>query len=176
MDSHPLPAWFADFLNDRQARKLSAHTIKAYRQDFTVIASALTNDASATMSVSDITKDSVRRTFATYAATRDAASVRRCWSTWNVLCTFLYVGRTHFIQPHAACWPPQTLSRALPRPVVDALLSTVSQDVDSTRITDWAERNLATSPQQASRRATQLPAIRSAAPSRQANAILPDLS
>jgi hypothetical protein len=28
----PIPDWFSQFLNDRQTRKPSAHTMKAYRQ------------------------------------------------------------------------------------------------------------------------------------------------
>jgi hypothetical protein len=34
----PFPQWFTQFLNDRQTRKPSAHTMKAYRQDFVAIA------------------------------------------------------------------------------------------------------------------------------------------
>ena len=34
----PFPNWFSQFLNDRQTRKPSAHTMKAYRQDFIAIA------------------------------------------------------------------------------------------------------------------------------------------
>jgi integrase/recombinase XerC len=37
------PNWFADFLNDRVTRKPSAHTMKAYRQDFTAVADLLTS-------------------------------------------------------------------------------------------------------------------------------------
>jgi hypothetical protein len=43
------------------------------------------------MDVVDITKNSMREAFATYAQVHEAASIRRCWSTWNVLCIFLYV-------------------------------------------------------------------------------------
>ena len=37
-DAESFPNWFAQFLNDRQTRKPSAHTMKAYRQDFIAIA------------------------------------------------------------------------------------------------------------------------------------------
>ena len=37
------PNWFADFLMDRATRKPSAHTLKAYRQDFTAVADLLTS-------------------------------------------------------------------------------------------------------------------------------------
>ena len=35
------PEWFAAFLADRGTRKPSAHTIKAYRQDFDAIATLI---------------------------------------------------------------------------------------------------------------------------------------
>jgi integrase/recombinase XerC len=38
----PLPEWLAQFLNDRQTRKPSAHIMKAYRQDFIAIATLIT--------------------------------------------------------------------------------------------------------------------------------------
>ena len=41
-DTAATPNWFADFLNDRATRKPSAHTMKAYRQDFTAVADLLT--------------------------------------------------------------------------------------------------------------------------------------
>ena len=37
-DAESFPHWFTQFLNDRQTRKPSAHTMKAYRQDFLAIA------------------------------------------------------------------------------------------------------------------------------------------
>ena len=39
----PFPEWFLQFLNDRQTRKPSAHTMTAYRQDFIAIATLVTN-------------------------------------------------------------------------------------------------------------------------------------
>jgi hypothetical protein len=40
------------------------------------------------MSLSDITTAAMRGAFAQFAEAHDAASIQRCWSTWNVLCTF----------------------------------------------------------------------------------------
>jgi hypothetical protein len=34
--------------------------------------------------------DQLRTGFAGYAETHEAASIRRCWSTWSVLCTYLF--------------------------------------------------------------------------------------
>jgi hypothetical protein len=62
--------------------------MKAYRQDFSAIATLVTNGDPARLAVTDITKESMRTAFAAYARDHEAASIRRCWSTWNVLCTF----------------------------------------------------------------------------------------
>jgi integrase/recombinase XerC len=142
----PFPDWFTAFLQDRQTRKPSAHTMKAYRQDFVAIASLVTNGDPAHMDVADITKESMRSSFATYAQDHEAASIRRCWSTWNVLCTFLYTGERLATNPMQLVGRPKlakALPKALPRTAVEALLETVAQDRDSKRRTDWAKRDLA---------------------------------
>jgi integrase/recombinase XerC len=145
-DAESFPNWFTQFLNDRQTRKPSAHTMKAYRQDFLGIASLVTNGDPAHMDVVDITKESMRAAFATYARGHEAASIRRCWSTWNVLCTFLYTGEQLAANPMQLVGRPKlakALPKALPRTAVEALLETVAQDRDSKHHTDWAERDLA---------------------------------
>jgi site-specific recombinase XerC len=84
------PEWFAAFLADRGTRKPSAHTIKAYRQDFDAIATLLAGGEDLSgMALGAITIDALRSAFARYAQTHEAASIQRCWSTWNVLRTFL---------------------------------------------------------------------------------------
>ena len=98
------------------------------------------------MSVVDITKHSMRAAFATYAKDHEAASIRRCWSTWNVLCTFLYTGEQLTANPMQLVGRPKlarALPKALPRTAVEALLETVARDRGSKRETDWAERDLA---------------------------------
>jgi integrase/recombinase XerC len=98
------------------------------------------------MNVVDITKDSMRAAFATYARGHEAASIRRCWSTWNVLCTFLYTGEHLAANPMQLVGRPKlakALPKALPRTAVEALLETVAHDRDSKHRTDWAERDLA---------------------------------
>ena len=89
-DTDLFPEWFSQFLNDRQTRKPAAHTMKAYRRDFIAIATLVADRNSTQLAVTDITKDSMRSAFAAYARDHEAASIRRCWSTSNVLCTFLY--------------------------------------------------------------------------------------
>jgi integrase/recombinase XerC len=145
-DAEPFPDWFTAFLHDRQTRKPSTHTMKAYRQDFAAIASLVTNGDPAHMDVVDITKDSMRAAFAAYAQDHEAASIRRCWSTWNVLCTFLYTGEQLSANPMQLVGRPKlakSLPKALPRSAVAALLETVAQDQGSKRQINWAERDLA---------------------------------
>jgi hypothetical protein len=64
------PNGFAAFLADRGTRKPSAHTIKAYCQDFEAIASVITggdaHDVSR-LSVGELTTDTMRTAFAQYA-------------------------------------------------------------------------------------------------------------
>ena len=146
LDAESFPDWFTQFLNDRQTRKPSAHTMKAYRQDFIAIASLMTGGNPARLTVVDITKDSMRHAFAAYARDHEAASIRRCWSTWNVLCTFLYTAEQLAANPMQLVGRPKLakpLPRALPRKAVEALLDTVAEDQDSKHRTDWAERDLA---------------------------------
>jgi integrase/recombinase XerC len=138
----PFPDWFTAFLQDRQTRKPSAHTLKAYRQDFAAIAFLVTEGDPARLTVADITKDSMRQAFAGYARDHEAASISRCWSTWNVLCTFLYTGEQLAANPMQLVGRPK-LAKPLPRTAVEALLETVAEDQDSTHRTDWAERDLA---------------------------------
>jgi integrase/recombinase XerC len=88
----------------------------------------------------------MRAAFASYAQDHEAASIRRCWSTWNVLCTFLYTGEQLAADPMQLVGRPKlakALPKALPRTAVKALLETVAQDHNSKRQTDWAERDLA---------------------------------
>lgn len=142
----PLPVWFVQFLNDRQTRKPSAQTMKAYRQDFVAIATLTAGGDPARLAISDITKDSMRAAFAAYARDHEAASIRRCWSTWNVLCTFLFTSELLTANPMALVGRPKlprSLPKALPHAAVGALLQAVTDDVGSTRQTDWAERDLA---------------------------------
>jgi integrase/recombinase XerC len=141
------PEWFAAFLADRGTRKPSAHTMKAYRQDFDAIATLVTGDAAAAarMSLGDITTDSMRTAFAQYAETHEPASIQRCWSTWNVLCTFLYTCELIAANPMPLVGRPKrakTLPKALPTDSVAALLAAVDEDPQRRR-SDWIERDRA---------------------------------
>ena len=125
------PNWLADFLNDRATRKPSEHTMKAYRQDFTAVADLLTSGDPAGVALIDITKNNMRAAFAAYAAAHEPASIRRCWSTWNVLCDFLYTAELIPANPMPFVGRPKaakTLPRSLPQPAVTALLDVVQAD------------------------------------------------
>ena len=119
------PQWFAAFLADRGTRKPSAHTLKAYRQDFDAIAVLIAGgeDRSA-MALDAITIDTLRTAFARYAETHEAASIQRCWSTWNVLCIYLYTAELIAANPMPMVGRPKlakTLPKALPTDSVTAL-------------------------------------------------------
>lgn len=140
-----IPEWFQQFLDYRQASKPSAHTMKAYRRDFIAIAKLLTDVEPARLAPADITRDSMRAAFAAFAADHEAASIRRCWSTWNVLCTYLYTNELLAANPMQLVGRPKLkkpLPKALPRTAVEALLDAVAENPDARR-TDWKERDFA---------------------------------
>lgn len=140
------PEWFSEFLNDRQTRKPSTHSMKAYRQDFAAIASLATSGNPASLRVADITTETMRTSFSAYARNHAASSIRRCWSTWNVLCTFLYTSERLVANPMPLVGRPKlakSLPKSLPRSAVEALLATVATDQESVRVTDWPQRDLA---------------------------------
>jgi integrase/recombinase XerC len=135
------PEWFAAFLADRGTRKPSAHTTKAYRQEFdaiaTLIAGANPSDLSR-MSLGEITTGSMR-------TAHEAATIQRCWSTWNVLCSFLYTSELIVANPMPLVGRPKlakTLPKALPTNAVAALLATLNADPERRR-SDWVERDRA---------------------------------
>ena len=142
------PEWFAAFLADRGTRKPSAHSMKAYRQDFDAIATLVVGGAAGVvrMALGDITTDSMRTAFAQYAETHEPASIQRCWSTWNVLCTFLYTSELIAANPMPLVGRPKrakTLPKALPTDSVAALLATLSSDAEPRRRSDWIDRDRA---------------------------------
>ncbi|MGY4646421.1 site-specific recombinase XerC [Mycobacterium sp. URHB0021] len=141
------PEWFAAFLADRGTRKPSAHTLKAYRQDFDAIARfVIGSDAEmSAMALGDITTDAMRGAFARFAETHEAASIQRCWSTWNVLCTFLYTSEMIVANPMPLVGRPKiakTLPKGLPSTSVQALLAAIDSD-SGRRASDWVERDRA---------------------------------
>lgn len=143
-----VPSWFTDFLADRAVRKPSPHTIKAYRHDFEAIATLVAGraDGVAELHTSELTKDALRPAFAAYANTHSAASIRRCWSTWNSLCTFLFTAELLDSNPMPLIGRPKvpkTLPKSYKADAVADLVSAIDADRGSTRASDWPERDRA---------------------------------
>ena len=85
----------------------------------------------------------MRTAFAGYAWDHEVASIRRCWSTWNVLCTFLYTSEqlaANAMQIGRAAQTRQPAPQGPPPRRGKARLETVAQDQDSKRETNWTER------------------------------------
>lgn len=143
------PEWFDSFLADRGTQKRSAHTLAAYCRDFDAIAEIIVGGTDLTaLRLSDINRDALRTAFALFAPSHAAASVRRCWSTWNTLCTDLYDDELIPANPMGSVGRPrsdETLSKALPPNVIDALLDTLDADqaMPRRRRDDWVERDRA---------------------------------
>lgn len=82
--------------------------MKAYPHDFDAIAAFMVGDNQPTfMTLSEIAAEPIRAAFASYAETHEAATIRRCWSTWNVLCTYLYTAELIPAKPDAPDRPTQ---------------------------------------------------------------------
>ena len=110
------------------------------------MAALLTAGSPTDIALTDITRYSMRAAFAAFASTHEPASIRRCWSTWNVLCDFLYTAERIPANPMPFVGrpkPAKTLPRSLPHPAVAALLEAVDGQHESSRRTHWAERDLA---------------------------------
>ena len=141
------PEWFAAFLADRGTRKPSAHTLKAYRQDFDAIAALVDGGEDLSgVALDAITVEAMRTAFAQYAESHEAASIQRCWSTWNVLCTFLYTAELIAANSMPMVGRPKlakTLPKALPADVVAALLTAPDAAPQPRRRSDWMQRDRA---------------------------------
>ena len=88
--------------------------MKAYRQDFAAMAGLLTAGRPGGIALADITKSKMRAAFAAYASTHEPASIRRCRSTWNVLCDFRYTAELIPANPMPFIGRPKA-TKTLPR-------------------------------------------------------------
>ncbi|WP_242676703.1 tyrosine-type recombinase/integrase [Rhodococcus sp. ABRD24] len=147
-DRQLLEAWFGEFLLHRSTAKPSPHTIKAYRQDVSAIAGFLAQESGVPvrqLTVDVITKQSMQQSFAAFAATHEVASIRRCWSTWNTLCDFLFSIDAIVANPMSAVLRPKApkrLPKALPADAVARLITTLQED-DHDGVRPWGERDFA---------------------------------
>ena len=142
------PDWFSVFMADRAVRKPSPHTAKAYRQDFAAIAILLAGDSHrvADLTPTDLTRDALQAAFAIYADAHESASIRRCWSTWNTLCGFLYTGELIGANPMPLIGRPKvakSLPKSFGQDTVADLLRAIDATDPSPRRSNWAERDRA---------------------------------
>ncbi|MGV7724173.1 tyrosine-type recombinase/integrase [Mycobacterium kansasii] len=142
------PGWFTEFLADRAIRKPSPHTAKAYRQDFEAIALLMAGSAERVLSLktTELTAEHLRAAFALYAETRSSASIRRCWSTWNTLCTYLFTAHLLGANPMPLIGRPK-VPKSLPKSYRTETVTKLVAAIDSPRIpsrrSDWPERDRA---------------------------------
>ena len=142
------PEWFNEFLDARGTSKPSRHTLDAYCRDFDGIATIIVGDQDvAEMRLADITRDSLRTAFSIFAAGHAAASARRCWSTWNTLCTWLYSSEFIASNPMAMvdrAKADKSLPKALSANVIDAVLGVLdAAETQPQRRDDWVHRDRA---------------------------------
>lgn len=142
------PEWFRAFLADRTTRKPSPHTVNAYRRDFDAIASVLAGGPKhvAALKSTAITKDAIRQAFAVFATSREAASIRRCWSTWNTLCSYLFTAELLEANPMQFVGRPKvakSLPKSLPAAAAKALVEAVADQRDTKLRNEWPERDRA---------------------------------
>ena len=98
------------------------------------------------MSLGDITTATMRTAFAQYAESHEAATIQRCWSTWNVLCTFLYTSETNTCQPDAvsrAAEVGEDTAQGTPDGLGDGSAGDLHSDSVPRRRSDWIERDRA---------------------------------
>jgi zinc-binding alcohol dehydrogenase family protein len=73
--------------------------------------------------------------FAQYAASHEAAWIQRCWSTWNLLCTFLYTSELITANPMRHVGRPKTaktLRKGPPRWLIAPPCTTASALLSAT--------------------------------------------
>ena len=94
-----------------------------------------------------IDTEALRSAFAEYARTHEAASIRRCWSTWNVLCTYLFTAELIPANPMPMIGRPKQ-PKSLPKVPAPRRRSPhcwprCRQTPQRPRSTDWLERDRA---------------------------------
>lgn len=83
---------FEQFIQWKSGHSRAENTVKAWRQDHAAIAghlAACLGVDRAELTVADATSEALERAFAAHGLTHRLSSRRRCWSTWNSLCTYL---------------------------------------------------------------------------------------
>jgi site-specific recombinase XerD len=142
-----LATLFAEFEVARRSAKPSLHSERAARSDFAAI-HGLLQEAAGTGDVllEEVTARHLRLAFARFAETHAAASIARCWSTWNQFYGFLVSEELVAGNPMGAVAKPK-VGRRTPKPLQgedapEALLSSVAAG-DRPGRWPWPERDLA---------------------------------
>ena len=140
------PEWFAAFLADRGTRKPSAHTLKAYRQDFDAIAARIDDGE-------DLSGMAVAPSPSTPCAPRSRSMRnpmrRRRFSGAGrpgTCCVLLFTAELIEASPMPMVGRPKlakTLPKAIPADSVAALLGALNADQVPRRRNDWIERDRA---------------------------------
>lgn len=139
--------WFEEFLVYRSTAKPSPNTLRAYRQDYRAVADSLAHAAGTSpqlLTPDVIDKATMRSAFAEFADTRQPASIRRCWSTWNMLCDFLFAADAIVANPMSSVLrpkAPKTVPKAFHADAVERLVRTLQAPDEGARA--WPERDLA---------------------------------
>jgi site-specific recombinase XerC len=142
------PEWFAAFRADRGTRKPSPHTMRAYDSDFSIIAAIIVGDGHVwAMQTDQITVKVMRNAFAEFAKTHEAASIRRAWSTWNVLCNYLCSSELIATNPMSFVGRPK-VAKALPKAIPCASVAVLLNNFEEQALQppsrgDWFERDRA---------------------------------
>jgi site-specific recombinase XerD len=145
--SGSLAGLFAEFEVARRSAKPSPHSERAARSDFAVIHRFLQESAGADdVSVDEVTPRRLRLAFACFAETHAAASIARCWSTWNQFYGFLVSEELVAGNPMGVVAKPK-VGRRMPKPLQgedapEQLLQTVAAGARPGRW-PWPERDLA---------------------------------
>ena len=142
-----LTGLFAEFEVARRSAKPSPHSERAARSDFAAIHRLLEESAGAgDVPVDGVTTRRLRLAFARFAETHAAASIARCWSTWNQFFAFLVSEELVAGNPMGAVAKPK-VGRRSPKPLQgeetpEELLSSVAAGARPGRW-PWPERDLA---------------------------------
>jgi site-specific recombinase XerD len=142
-----LAGLFVDFEVARRSAKPSPHSERAARSDFAAIHRFLQKAAGTDdVPLEEVTTRRLRLAFARFAEAHAAASIARCWSTWNQFYGFLVSEELVAGNPMGAVAKPK-VGRRTPKPLQgedapEELLSSVAAGARPGRW-PWPERDLA---------------------------------
>ncbi|WP_290220764.1 tyrosine-type recombinase/integrase [Corynebacterium atrinae] len=117
-----------------QGRRMSEHTIRAYRGGLNRIGQLLagiTGHPVDTLPLEVVNRNDLGDAFNEYAATRSPASQKQAWAVWNGMCRLLVdhevIARNPMGQVPSGELPAVTLAKTLPTEAVEALLKRLAE-------------------------------------------------